>query len=251
MWMIDDIFGEEAAAAKEFIQGVKAASISPEDTQHVCNIISDSLQACAALHVHAAAAAVDQYNNNIEYTLQSESHTKMFSEFKIFRMELANKGEAIAARDSEIYSLRQQLEPLLSDFAAKECLQMDLQNAASENAALRDRVQKLEMRMLEQPSTTHRQSQGGFCQTIECLIYIAKVDFKGDGPNQLPLRKDDRIAVFVEDDLGWARGVCNGRLGLFPSIICDKTSQVELVDVNSVHASLLEGAFARSLFKRT
>jgi hypothetical protein len=82
------------------------------------------------------------------------------------------------------------------------------------------------------------------------LIYIAKVDFKGDGPNQLPLQKGDRIAVVVEDDLGWARGICQGKLGLFPSIICEKTSHIELVNIGSEQAALLEGAIARSMFKR-
>jgi hypothetical protein len=250
MWMIDDIFGEEALAAKKFIQDVQAGSIFTEDIQHVCNIISDSFQACAALHVHAAAAAIDRHNNNFEYTQQSESLTKMFSELKIFRLELASKSEAIASRDSEIHALRQQLEPLVSDFAASQSLQLELQNAMSENAMLRDRIQKLEIRMVEQPSNIYRQHRES-SQPIECLIYIAKVDFKGDGPNQLPLQKDDRIAVFVEDDLGWARGFCNGRLGLFPSIICEKTSQVELVDISAEHASLLKGAFARSMSRRT
>jgi len=244
-WMIDDIMGEDALVAKARIGGVGIRPVLLEDVQHVCNIVSDSFEACAALHVYAAAAAVDRHNNTIEFTQQSESFAKMVSELKILRLELAKRAESITARDSEIELLRDQLERLAADFVSSQGLQLELQNAMTQNAALRDRIQKLEMRILEQPIKTHRQ-RPEVSQQIECLIYIAKVDFKGDGPHQLPLRKDDKVAVFVEDGLGWARGICNGRLGLFPSIICEKTSQVELVTLGGDHLSSLEGAFART-----
>ncbi len=249
MWMIDDIFGEEAVAAKTYINTIRAGSVLPEDIQSVSNIISDSFQACAALHVHAAAISVDRHNNHVEYVQQSESITRMLSELKSFRLDLASKTESVAARDHEIATLRKELEQMVSAFSDNQSLSLKLQNALSDNAILRDRIQKLELRMLEQSSKNHRQRQENSL-AIECLIYIAKVDFKGDGPNQLPLQKGDRIAVVVEDDLGWARGICQGKLGLFPSIICEKTSHIELVNIGSEQAALLEGAIARSVFKR-
>jgi hypothetical protein len=248
-WMIDDIFGEEAVAAKTYIKGIAAGSVLPQDMLHVCNIISDSFQACAALLVHTAATCVDRHNNHVENVQQSESITRMLSELKGFRLELASKTESIAARDSEIAYLREELEPLVSTLSDYHSLSRQLHSTLSENAALQDRIQKLEMRMLEQSSKSLRQLPAT-TQEIECLTYIAKVDFKGDGPNQLPLQKGDKIAVLVEDDLGWARGICRGRLGLFPSVICEKTSLVELVDVGSDLSVLLEGAIARSMFKR-
>jgi hypothetical protein len=249
MWMIDDILGEEAAAAKTYIKAVGAGSVLPEDIQHVCNIISDSFQACAALHVHAAAISVDRHNNHVEYAQQSDSITKMLSEVKGFRLELASKTESVAARDSEIASLRMELNQLLSAFSDNQSLSLKLQSSISDNAVLQDRIQKLELQMLEQSSKCHRQ-RPDISQGIECLIYVAKVDFRGDGPNQLPLQKGDRVAVVVEDDFGWARGICKGKLGLFPSTICEKTSQVELVNVCSEQSALLEGAIARSMLKR-
>jgi len=249
-WMIDDIMGEDALVAKAHIQGVTVGPVLLEDVQHVCNIVTDSFEACAALHVHAAAAAVDRHNNNIEFSQQSESYAKMVSELKFLRLELDKKTGSITARESEIELLREQLECLTAEHVAREKMQFELQCVTSENAALRDRMQKLEMRMLEQPSKIHRQ-RAEVPQQIECLIYIAKVDFKGDGPHQLPLRKDDKVAVFVEDGLGWARGICNGRLGLFPSILCEKTSHVELVTLGADNLSSLEGAFARTFSKST
>jgi hypothetical protein len=249
-WMIDDIFGSDAISAKAFITSFEPGTVSSEDVEHVCNIISDSFQACGALLVHAAAAAVDRHNNNIEYVHQSESATKMMSELKVIRLELAKKAEEIVSRDSEIEFLHQKLETLAAQIAANQFSQTELQNVMFENEALRDRILKLEMKLMEQPSTANRQHQET-SQQIECLVYIAKVDFKGDGPNQLPLKKDDRIAVILEDDLGWARGICNGRLGLFPSIICEKTLQVEIVNIGSDHAYSLDGMLTRSLLKES
>jgi hypothetical protein len=250
LWMIDDIFGEEAVAAKTYVKSVDAGPVCFEEIQHVCSIISDSFQACAALHVHAAAATVDRFNNNVEYVQQSEVMTEMLSELKVLRPEVASNFESIANRESEIQSLRQKLERLESNFTDCQSLQLQLQNAMSENTALRDRIQKLEIRILEQPSNPQQQRRE-VTQPIECLVYIAKVDFVGDGPNQLPLQKDDRVVVIMEDDLGWARGICNGRVGLFPSVICEKTAQVELIDVTPDQFSLLEGVHARILLKRT
>jgi BMFP domain-containing protein YqiC len=250
LWMIDDIFGEEAVAAKTYVKSADAGPVCFDEIQHVCSIISDSFQACAALHVHAAAATVDRFNNNVEYVQQSEAMTEMLSELEVLRPEVASNFESIAARESEIESLRQKIDRLESNFTDSQSLQFELQKAMSENAALRDRIQKLEIRILDQPSNTQQQ-RGVATQPIECLVYIAKVDFIGDGPNQLPLQKDDRVVVVMEDDLGWARGICKGRVGLFPTVICEKTPQVQLVDVTPDQVSLLEGAYARTLLKRT